>query len=259
MGNPRAMGGQVFKSAAWFKPIPVEMKIPDREGRAPLARLKRVQYWDLAWTKNETSDYTASVTMSFDKDYNGYVVHAWHGRFDAPLVDAPMPQMADVNLPTTGTRLLDDVIVEQIETHRPDIVGIEIGAFKQAATKDLIRRVAKRLSLKKIAIPIVGIVQTRDKVLNARLPASRAENGMIYVDRDAMWYPTFENECLGFPKAKNDDIVDAFSGACQLGIERISTLPDKPSYYTFNKNESNSRSWVEDALAEGDVRVSRRT
>lgn len=252
LNDPRALGGQIFKTSAWFKPIPEAMRVPDKDGRAPLSRLNRIQYWDLAWSKNDTADYTASVTMSFDKDYNGYVTHVWHGRFDVPVAKAE----ADVVLPTTGQRTLDDEIVDQIVAHRPQMVGIEIGAYKQAATRDLIKRVMKALTKKNIAIPIIGITQTRDKILNAHLPAGRAENGLIYVDREAAWYPLFENECLGFPRGKHDDIVDAFSGACQLGIERIKQTPAKPGEYQIKKAEP-ERSWLDKAFEDGDVRVTR--
>ena len=35
--------------------------------------------------------------------------------------------------------------------------------------------------------------------------------GGVKFDKEADWWPTFEDECLTFPRAKHDDIVDALS------------------------------------------------
>src|SRR5207245_2916500 len=106
-------------------------------------------------------------------------------------------------------------------------VGVEEGAFKQAVTQDVIRRVSQQ-----VLAPVRAIKPAADKVTRALLPAARGEAGMLYADRDAPWWPTFEAEALGFPLAKHDDQVDALSGATQLLVEGT-LVPTKPTRVTF--------------------------
>jgi hypothetical protein len=101
------------------------------------------------------------------------------------------------------------------------MVGVEEAAYRQAATKDLVRQVMIKLaSEKRIAVPVVAVKVTTDKVFRAQLPATRASLGQLYCDRAAPWWPAFEAELLKFPKGANDDQVDALSGALQLAIEQ---------------------------------------
>jgi phage terminase large subunit-like protein len=50
-----------------------------------------------------------------------------------------------------------------------------------------------------------------DKISRARSIQARCRAAAVKVDKQAAWYPTFESEVLTFPRAKHDDIVDAFS------------------------------------------------
>jgi predicted phage terminase large subunit-like protein len=206
-GDPTSLGGSVFKSANWFRPLP--------DGFAEIRRtLHVVQFWDLAWSSKMTADYTASVTVGIDKVGNLYILHAWRKRID------------EEELP----KELADLIV----TTRPSIVGIEDGAFQAAATKDLILSINRDLTMRRVAIPANGVKVDRDKITRARLPAGRAQLGMVYADRNAPWYPEFEAECLGFPLKAHDDQVDALSGAARLAIESQPMLEkSKPVSYAM--------------------------
>lgn len=211
-GDPTSMGGSVFKSAAWFRALPSDFDEPREDGRTFRSRLPVVQYWDLAWSSKQTADYTASCTASVDSAKNLYITNAHRFRVDDTQ--------------------LDQAMADHILLTRPRVVGVEVGAFKQAATQDLIRRVNRILAASGFACAVVGVDVTTDKVFRARLPAARAEAGMIYADKTAPWYPTFEAECLGFPLAAHDDFVDAFSGVTQLAIEKLSTNTAKEQSYT---------------------------
>lgn len=103
---------------------------------------------------------------------------------------------------------------------RPHLVGVEEPAYRQAAVQDLVARVHRRTP----AAGIRTIRPSKDKTTRALLPAARAEAGLVFVDQQAPWYPVFEAECLGFPLAKYDDQVDAFSGACLLAMEHLTRL-----------------------------------
>jgi predicted phage terminase large subunit-like protein len=51
----------------------------------------------------------------------------------------------------------------------------------------------------------------KEKTARARSIQARMRAKGITFDKDADWYPQFENECLTFPRGKHDDQVDAFA------------------------------------------------
>ena len=57
---------------------------------------------------------------------------------------------------------------------------------------------------------------TRARSIQARMRA----HGLRF-DKDADWYPVFENECLTFPRGKHDDQVDAFAYLGLMLLELI--------------------------------------
>ena len=51
----------------------------------------------------------------------------------------------------------------------------------------------------------------QDKIQRARSIQARMRAGMVKFDKQADWWLTFEDECMNFPRAKHDDVVDALS------------------------------------------------
>ena len=51
----------------------------------------------------------------------------------------------------------------------------------------------------------------QDKLQRARSIQARMRSGMVKFDKEADWWPQFEDECMSFPRAKHDDVVDALS------------------------------------------------
>lgn len=72
---------------------------------------------------------------------------------------------------------------------------------------------------------IVPGVPTKDKRSRARAIQARMRAGGVYFDKDADWYPTFEQELLQFPKGMYKDQVDAIAW---LGIA-INELNEGPT------------------------------
>jgi predicted phage terminase large subunit-like protein len=192
-GDPTGLGGQVFKSADWFRPLPVGFD------RAKLSRV--VQFWDLAYSGKDTADYTAAVTLGIDRESNLYILNVWRGRADD----------------TTHVELMLDKISQQ----RPGLIGVEEAAYRQAATSDLLNR----LYHARMNVGVQAVRVTTDKVFRAQLPAGRAQAGMVYADTTAPWWPEFLAECLSFPLGAHDDQVDALSGAAQLALATIEQKP----------------------------------
>lgn len=191
-GDPRSLGGLVFKEANWFRPLPPDL---DR------SKLTIVQFWDLAFSERQTADYTVAATVGALEDGRLYLLSLYRARLSPNDLEAAM--------------------LAQIALHRPSAVGVEEAAFKQAVTFDLVTRIQARAAARVQAIKPAG-----DKVARAYLPAGRAEAGMLFADRDAPWYPEFEAEALGFPLAAHDDQVDALSGAAQMAAQHLATLAE---------------------------------
>ena len=51
----------------------------------------------------------------------------------------------------------------------------------------------------------------QDKIQRARSIQARMRASMVKFDKVAEWWPDFENECLTFPRARHDDVVDALA------------------------------------------------
>jgi predicted phage terminase large subunit-like protein len=188
-GDPRALGGLVFKESAWFRPLPADL---DR------SQMTIVQFWDLAFSEKQTADYSACCTLGAFQDGRLFILELYRARLSP--VD------------------LEAAVRAKIGLWRPAAVGVEEGAFKQAVTADLVARLQARAAARVQAIKPAG-----DKVARAYLPAGRGEAGLLYADRAAPWFPVFEAEALGFPLSSHDDQVDALSGAAQMAAEHLAT------------------------------------
>jgi predicted phage terminase large subunit-like protein len=186
-GDPRSMGGLVFKESAWFRPMAADL---DR------SQLTIVQFWDLAFSEKQTADYSVCCTLGSLPDGRLFILDLFRRRLS----------------PTD----LETAMLQQSHLWRPSAIGVEEGAYRQAVTADIVSRLAMRASARVQAIKPAG-----DKVARAYLPAGRGEAGLLYADRLAPWFPAFEAEALGFPLASHDDQVDALSGAAQMVVEHL--------------------------------------
>lgn len=83
----------------------------------------------------------------------------------------------------------------------------------------------ERMQQTGIYLNIIPGVPTRDKRSRARAIQARMRAGGVYFDKEADWYPTFEQELLQFPKGMYKDQVDSISW---LGIA-INDLMEGPT------------------------------
>jgi predicted phage terminase large subunit-like protein len=209
--RPSPRTGAVF-DVALIRALPPDFDTPGVGGLTLRQRLPVVMYWDLAFSERTSADYMAAVTAAVDVATRAvYLTNAWRTRV-----------LEDPTRANNDAAGLAPVLADHIVQTRPALVGIEEGAYRQAATQDLIRRVQLRLAGRH-AVGIYPVKATADKVFRARLPAGRAEAGLVYADRRAPWWPDFETELRRFPKGAHDDLVDAFSGCVQLAVETPQT------------------------------------
>ncbi len=69
-------------------------------------------------------------------------------------------------------------------------------------------------SLKReIKIPIFAIKPKFDKITRFAVYTPLFEAGKVFINCQAQWRVTFEQELLSFPKSTNDDQIDALSQA----------------------------------------------
>ncbi|HKE13836.1 MAG TPA: phage terminase large subunit, partial [Kofleriaceae bacterium] len=177
----------IFQAAAWLRPLP--------EGFTRQQCSRVVQYWDLAFSERDTADYTVGVTLGRGESGALYVLGVHRAR-------------------VTQEQLLG-VIARQVHLWRPAVVGVEEAAYKAPVTRDLIGRLLRG----ELPAHFASVKPIADKVTRARLPAGRAEAGLLYCDRGAPWFEVFASELTSFPNGAHDDQVDALAGATQLALE----------------------------------------
>jgi predicted phage terminase large subunit-like protein len=213
---PRA--GALFRSD-WFRHLP-----PGFAEMRP--SLTTVQFWDLAFSEKAAADHTAAVTLDVDAGRTGfYITHVLRER------------VAEANLL--------DVMARHVALTRPAVVGVEEGAYKQAATRDLVRLLQEKLAREHaLAVPVFAVKVTGDKTFRAQLPAARAALGQVYADRTAPWWSGFEAELLRFPRGQHDDQADALAGAVQLAIEKGGSVPLDGGSYSFPGGKTTPRASI---------------
>ena len=209
-GDPTGMGGDIFEEEGWFQGLPANF------WSDIFPHCFVVQGWDLAFSKNKRTCFTVCVTVAVDQDLNMYIIHVIRDRYDLGGVE--------------------DVMVRSAQILKPLVCGVEIENFHKKTTEALCRRVLKR-----VMVNIQLVQADKDKIARARLPASRAKSGMVFVNKDATWYRSLVSECLGFPNTTYKDQVDAFS-LCTHIVEQLGQLREKVRQHA-------RRQMVEHALA----------
>ena len=192
-GIPTGVGAGVFRDEGWFRALP-------REYLTLARRFTTLMYVDTAFSERRTADYTASATLGYDpadQQRRLYFSGWWRHRIN------------EDGLPVA--------LADHIVSMRPDIVGVEIPAFRQEATLELVRSV-NQLLINRHACTVVAVPVSTDKVVRARPHAGKAEGGTAFYDRQHPLWPIVQAELLGFPGSQHDDLVDACSGAVTMAL-----------------------------------------
>jgi predicted phage terminase large subunit-like protein len=198
-GVPTGVGAGVFRSAAWFRPLPPEHSLLARSHTT-------VAYIDTAWSEKKTADYTACVCASYDpRDPQRRLYYGafWRKRVNEDGLAAEL--------------------ANYLAVARPSLVGVELPAYRQAATAELVSQVSQLL-IGRHACAIVAVPVATDKVARARTHAAHAEAGFAFYDTQHALWPIVQSELLGFPGAAHDDLTDACSGATTMALLGTDTL-----------------------------------
>ncbi len=154
-------------------------------------RYQTFAFIDPAISQRETADYTALVVVHVSEENDWYLEIARRQRITA----------------TDTVRLMFKVN----ELFKPQVIGVETVAYQQA----LIHFLGDEMRRRKVVLPVHPVNRGSDKSKEMRIRGllPRFEWGRIFVKRGLR---DFEDEYMKFPKAQNDDIMDALSSIEEL-------------------------------------------
>ena len=153
-------------------------------------RKKSMLYYtacDLAVSQSQRADYSAFVTVGIDEEGTMYVVNVIKDRMDSLTII--------------------DTLFFLNKRYKPLAIGIEQGAIEKAIGPFLRQAMRERDSY----FSIFMLKPSADKVTRARSINARMRAGAVKFDTEPSWYFDLETECMQFPRAKHDDMVDALA------------------------------------------------
>lgn len=143
---------------------------------------------DLAISEKDRADYTAILVGGMDHNGQLHIVNCIRERLSGDEIVATLMTLQKV--------------------YNPIAVGIEDTQISKALGPYLYRTMAET----GIYMNTVMLKPHRqDKIQRARSIQARMRAQMVKFDKQADWWLTFEDECMSFPRAKHDDVVDALS------------------------------------------------
>lgn len=162
-----------------FKPIPNDL------------HKRRLNYYitaDLAISQETSADYSVFLVAGVDDNRLIHVVNIIRQRMDA--------------------KEIVDILIALQRQYDPIGIGIEEMQVSKAIGPFLKEEMFRTNTF-------INLIQLRhgnkDKTHRARSIQARMRAGGCRFDKEADWYMDFEEECLQFPRAKHDDMVDAFA------------------------------------------------
>lgn len=179
---------------------------------------------DLAISEAQKADYSVFIVAGVDENKMLHIKNVIKDRLD-------------------GREIVDTLLSLQ-RIYEPEAIGIEQMQVSQAIGPFLREEMIATGTFATI-IPLKHM--GKEKTARARSIQARMRAKGVVFDKDADWYPNFENECLTFPRGKHDDQVDAFA---YLGmmldklVEAPTTeeLEDDAYHDEFDADESNATS-----------------
>lgn len=143
---------------------------------------------DLAISERERADYTAIVVGGMDSNGQLHIRNCIRERL-------------------SGDEIVDTLLTLQ-KVYNPIAVGIEDTQISKAIGPYLYRAMQESGTYLNL---MMLKPHRQDKIQRARSIQARMRAGMVKFDKNADWWLTFEDECMTFPRAKHDDVVDALA------------------------------------------------
>lgn len=143
---------------------------------------------DLAISEKETADYSVFIVGGVDEYRRLHIKEVIRERLDG--------------------RDIVEMIFALENLYRPEAIGIEEMQVSKAIGPFL-REEMIRQNIFPHILPMSHM--NKDKILRARSIQGRVRARTVKVDKEADWFPIFEDELTKFPRTRNDDQVDAFA------------------------------------------------
>ena len=170
-------------------------------------RKKTLNYYmtvDLAISEKERADWSVFCIGGVDENNYLHVVNVIRDRLDA--------------------REIVDTLIALHKVYNFQAVGIEEMMISKSIGPFLREEMIKSNRF----LPLISLKPHKtDKQMRARSMQARMRAGGVKFDKDADWYPTFEDELMKFPRAKHDDQVDALAYLGLMIDEYIPALTAK--------------------------------
>lgn len=143
---------------------------------------------DLAISERDRADYTAIIVGGMDSNGQLHIVHAIRDRL-------------------AGDEIVSVLLALQ-KIYSPLAVGIEDTQISKAIGPYLNRTMAETGTYMNV---LMLKPHRQDKIQRARSIQARMRAGYVKFNKQADWWDTFLDECMTFPRARHDDMVDALA------------------------------------------------
>jgi len=176
---------------------------------------------DLAISEKERADYSAFVVGGMDSNGQLHIVQVIRERLPGDEIVATLLSLQKI--------------------YNPLAVGIEDTQISKAIGPYLNRSMIEQNTYLNL---IMLKPHRQDKLQRARSIQARMRAGQVKFDKSSDWWSNFEEECMTFPRARHDDVVDALA---YQGIlidkmsEGLTNEEEKEEEYEREYNDSGSR------------------
>jgi predicted phage terminase large subunit-like protein len=175
---------------------------------------------DLAISQEQRADYSVFVVAGVDENRQIHILQVVRERLD-------------------GREIVDQLIALQ-RIYQPEFVGIE----EMQVSKSIGPFLREEMIRTGVFINLVQLKhQGKDKLTRARGMQARMRAKSVFFDKEADWFPTFEDELTKFPRDTHDDQVDAFS---YLGL-LLNNLVEAPT-----REEQDEEDFLDELRTSGD-------
>jgi len=158
---------------------------------------------DLAISESEKADYSVFILAGVDENKVIHIKDVIRERLD-------------------GRQIVDNLLFMN-DVYDPEAVGIEDMQVSKSIGPFLREEMIKNNNyLTLVPLKHGG----KDKITRSRSIQARMRAHSVKFNKEADWYPIFENECLTFPRGKHDDQVDAFA-YLGLMLDKLIEAPTK--------------------------------
>lgn len=143
---------------------------------------------DLAISQEETADYSVFMVAGVDENKILHIKDVVRERLD-------------------GREIVDTILALE-DMYKPEAIGIEEMQVSKAIGPFLREEMIRTSTFPSLIKLKHG---GKDKLSRSRAMQGRMRAHGVRFNKDAEWYPTFEDEIVSFPRAKHDDQLDCFA------------------------------------------------